>query len=40
MVFDVDGRAALIPIAIPAQADADRPPELAGGGEPTVASDV
>ncbi len=40
MVFDVDGRAALIPIAIPAQGDADCPPELAGGGEPTVASDV
>ena len=40
VVFDVDGRAALIPIAIPAQADADCPPELAGGGEPTVASDV
>jgi len=40
VVFDVDGRAALIPVAIPPRAATDSAPELAGGDEPTVASDV
>jgi hypothetical protein len=40
VMLDVDGRAELIPIATPSQADAYGAPELAGGHEPTVAGDI